>query len=286
MNNRERAYVIFFMLFLVRVLVFKKTRKWIYEVIEIAISWKLWMMLFFYFLWFSSIVFLLWYIWLWDTSKVQMTIFWFVSIGLYSLYSSMQKSIWYFKKTILKVFSWSFIFTFVINLFSFPLLQEIILGIIMIFLSILQWTAGFFSEKDKKYIATSAFLKNIIFIISFIIVLYSLYTIFLNIRFFLNQENITNYALTIIFTIWIAVFLYVINLYINYESLFCRIKQTNKNIKPKVLKKVYRSIIKYLHLNLSKLTYLSKNSRLWEIDSVDYLQKKLKEIEKKEINTN
>jgi hypothetical protein len=143
----------------------------------------------------------------------------------------------------------------------------------------MQGVAEYGSRKGNLDKKIALFFERVNASLLSLIVICSLYFIVTHFNNFATIENVINYVLNIIFLVRVTPYLYSVALYADYESLFSRIKWSNRSVESKKLKKLYWDIIKYSHINLSKLSYLSKKSRLWSVDSENYLEKKLKEME-------
>ncbi len=223
-----------------------------------------------------GIIFLFYKGHLWDKSLLKDTVFWFLGVALVLAYKSGQaKDFAFFKEIIKDTIKWTIIIEFLINFYTFSLLTEILLMPIMVIIVLLQTV----SEKDKKNEPVTKLLKNITGILGLLLLTYVSYKTFTNSKALLNVNNLFSFLLPLILTIIVLPFIYLLALYINYETLFVRIRFMSKeNIIKRRLKK---EIFFAANVNLEKLLHISKKMNNYDLSKSDDIKKYIQSLAKK-----
>jgi len=210
---------------------------------------------------------------LWDFTDIKDSIFWFFTVALVMVFSiNSTKKINDFKKLFFDTIKIIIILEFIINLFSFSLLTELIMLPFLTFIAMLQ----VFSETDKKNFEVTRLLNNILSFIGLSILLFSIYKTYKEFNSVANIGTLKSFILPIILTILFIPFAYLLSLYSIYQSYFIHLDFTTvKKDKVKVVKK---AILKVANINLKKLNNIKDNfdKRVF-YDDTD-LKKYIKEI--------
>ena len=274
-NNREIA-LLFWIALIVMALLLSKLRKSLVPIFKILTS-KMFLIIFSLIgAYLYGIILLLQNLEVWQSSNLKDVLFWLFSVGLILVFKINEaKSNAYFKGIFLSAIKWTIVLEFIVNLYSFSLLTEIIILPVLVFLAMTQAVA----EMDEKHKVVSKFLQNVIAIAGLLIFSFSLYKTVINFDAVSTFQNLVVFLLPSTITILFIPFVYFLALYSTYESYFIHLDfMTVKKDKVKEVKKL---ILRIANINLDKLLRIKKNfeKRVFYDDTVlkDYVQ----EISKK-----
>jgi hypothetical protein len=157
---------------------------------------------------------------LWTPAQTSETVFWFFGTGIVLLFNydkAVQDSsfVRYVFKRALGV---ALLVEFVVNLYPFPLIVELVLVPVLAFLGAMLAMAEHRGEKTVK-----RFLEAVLGIIGISFLLNALLHVVGDPGDFVAEENLQDILVPILFTIGLIPFLYVFALYATYESLFSRV---------------------------------------------------------------
>ncbi|MBK7969370.1 MAG: hypothetical protein IPK08_10745 [Bacteroidetes bacterium] len=147
----------------------------------------------------------------------------------------------YFKKLLADSLKWTLLIEFLINFHTFSLIIEILIFPFMLFIVTMQ----VFSETDKQYEAVNKLFTGILSMIGILIFLYSLILAIYKSNEFFTFGNLNEFLLPVYMTILLMPFLYVIALFIQYESLFVRLRFMTSD------KVLYRTVKLQIYINAS-----------------------------------
>lgn len=274
-NNREIA-LLFWSALIVLAVLLSKLRKSLVPIFKI-LTGKMFLIIFSLIgAYLYGIILLLKNLEVWQTSNLKDVLFWLFSVGLILVFKINEaKSNAYFKGIFLSAIKWTIVLEFIVNLYSFSLLTEIIILPVLVFLAMTQAVA----EMDEKHKVVSKFLQNVIAIAGLTIFSYPLYKTIVNFDDVLTFQNLVSFLLPSTITVLFIPFVYFLALYSTYESYFIHLDfMTVKKDKVKETKKL---ILRIANINLDKLLRIKKNfeKRVFYDDTVlkDYVQ----EISKK-----
>ena len=207
----------------------------------------------------------------WQNSNLKDVLFWFFTIGLILVFKiNDAKSNKYFKGIFLSAIKWTIVLEFVVNLYSFSLLTEIIILPVLVFLAMTQAVA----DMDEKHKIVSKFLQNIIITAGLTILSFSLYKTIVKFDDILTFQNLVSLLLPSIITIIFIPFIYFLALYSIYESFFIHLGFMTK--KKDEVKETKMLILRIANINLETLVRIEKNfeERVFyeEMDLKSYVQ--------------
>jgi hypothetical protein len=184
----------------------------------------------------------------WNTSLVKDSLYWFFGVSLVLFFRiTKAKNLTFFKDAIRDTFKWTIAIEFLLNFYVFSLPVELVLITVLLFLSIFQASA----QTDIKYAQVGRFLKGVTGLIGLSIFAIVCYKTITSSEVLLKVENLNSFLLPLILTIFFASFLYLIALYIAYESLFNRLNALIND--SKLLTSLKWRILKAANINLNKL---------------------------------
>lgn len=252
-NNREMA-ILFWIVLIVLAVLLSKLRKSFAPILK-TLTGKMFLIIFSLIgAYLYGIILLLQNLEVWQSSNLKDVLFWLFSVGLILVFKiNDAKSNSYFKSIFLSAIKWTIILEFIVNLYSFSLLTEIIILPVLVFLAMTQAVA----EMDEKHKMVSKFLQNVIAVAGLLIFSFSLYKTVINFDAVLTFQTLVVFLLPSTITILFIPFLYFLALYSTYESYFIDLDfMTVKKVKVKEVKKL---ILRIANINLDKLLRIKKN---------------------------
>lgn len=276
-NNREIALFIWFFLFLAWALSKRKIRKSFVGVFKAFLRWKISTSVFYMILYVSLLITVFYKIRFWDTLMLKDTFYWFFGIAFIMLVNSNKanEEDHYFKKVLLDNLKLAVVLEFIINLYVFNLVVELILIPILIFIIMV----NAFAETKKEYLPVNKLMINILTFVGICLVIFSFKNIVTDFKSFTKIDNLRSFLLPPVFTFAYLPFIYLMALYIKYENIYLRMDLFNED--KKILKYAKRKIFVLCHFNLRKLNKLSKRLGIIKIDNENDVQVLLQRIKGK-----
>lgn len=159
----------------------------------------------------------------------------------------------HFRNIIVNSFKIVIVLEFVVNIYNFNLITELILMPIIIFFAMLQG----YSEAKEEYKKVGKIFGGVLAIFGFTLLILSIIEIVNSINIYASFETLKSFLLPIILTVAFVPFAYFIALYMNYETLFIRLKFILRD------KRNYRyargRVVIRGNLKLGKISKISKN---------------------------
>lgn len=269
-SNREISLLLWLTVIVLAVLL-SKLRKSLVPIVKILAS-KMFLIIFSLIgAYLFGIMLLLKNLEVWQTSNLKDVLFWLFSVGLIFVFKiNDAKSNAYFKGIFLSAIKWTIILEFIVNLYSFSLLAELIILPVLVFLTLTQVVA----EMDNKGNVVSKFLQNVIAIAGLSIFCFSLYETVINFESILTLQNLVSFLLPSTITILFIPFVYFLALYSTYESYFIHLDFMT--VKKDKVKETKKHILRIANINLDKLLRIKQNfeKRVFydDTDLKDYVQ--------------
>ncbi len=247
-NAREMALIIWLLIFFVWAILKKKIRDSFSNVGKAFFKKKVLFIFIVIIIYVGSVVFSLAKIGIWQTTLIKDTIIWFSGTAFILMMNANKaaQEKRYFKKLLEDNLKLNLIVEFIMNLYSFNLLIELIL--VPFLFVIIAMSA--YVEIKKDYLAVKKMTNFILSIISIFIIMYAFIKIIGDFRGFLSSENMRAFVLPPLLTFAYIPFLYIFALLITYENIFFRIAYFIKDSKS-LSKNVKWKIFRLCHLNLN-----------------------------------
>ena len=224
LSTREIAIIIMVIVFLIIIFSIKKTRNAVFDLLKIFFSAKKIIIPFIGMtLYISLILYLLSSIELFTNSLIKNAIFWFIVGALPLFYKAAyikEKYKNFFRKNAIECFALSAIFSFLINFYTFNVIIELILISITIFIVLTLAV----SKTNEKYKLAEKFFSTILVIIFVCLILNFTYNLFINPNGFLNINTVITFILPAILTFFLLPYIYVLALYIAYDTFYLRLR--------------------------------------------------------------
>lgn len=283
LNTREMAIIIWVIVFLVIIIFIKNTRKAVFDLLRIFFSTKLIIPFIGMTLYISLISYLLSQIGLLNLSLIKDVIFWFIiaAIPLFFKASDINKKYKnFFRNNIFEFISLTTIFSFFINFYTFNIIIELILQPILLFILLLIA----FSKSQEKYKPAEKFLSTIFLIIVIYLILNFIYNLFINPNGFAKINTGIIYILPPILTITLLPYIYVLALYIEYDTFYLRLKVVVDD--SKTYKYVFKKVLKKYNLDFFRLTAFLSEFKIFNIHKKEDIEKEIVKAEKRIIKKN
>ena len=273
-NNREISLGIWFIVFLIWALSQKKISGSIFSLIKIFFSKALLRINILMIVYLALILLFLYKINFWKISLLKDTIYWTFGVAFIMLMNASKAYTepYFFKKTLIDNIKFVLILEFIVNFYSLNLFWELLLLPFVVLLA----GMNVVSDLEKEHLIVKKITSTILSIIGFIYAIVALFTVFSNFTDFISYGNLKAFIFPIIMICFFLPFLYLIALYMQYETLFNRISVRISENK-KLFRFVKYQIFKCSHFNLKKLTRFANSVPVYNFygreDIVDYIQK-------------
>lgn len=192
----------------------------------------------------------------WKSYMLKETIFWSLGSALVALFSIKPATPIsnYYIKTILDNLKMVAVLEYIINLYTFSLLTEMLLVPLTSFAVII----SVYTESKPEYYQVNKFIKIMLALYGIAILALTIHNIAIDAQNAMTIKNLFAFMLPLILTIMLLPYIYAIALYMMYESFFLRIRMANKD--PDLIRYAKREIIKKCNINLSKLLRVSRKA--------------------------
>jgi len=268
LNNREIALFFWAIIGICWVLSLKFTREPIFSLIKAFAARQILVIFNLMIIWVELIVILFIIINLWDLTLLKDTIFWTFGVAFILLMTINKpaKEENFIKGVLYNNLKLIIVLQFISNLYVFNLATELVTIPILIFVGIL----SAFSELKEEYKKAKKIFDTILIIYGIIVMVFSFYNVIVDFDNFLSGKNLKSFFLSSVFTILYLPFVYLISLYIQYESFFVRIKWNFKD-KKSLSRHIRWKIFLSCGFNLNKIRLVSKELKVFFIqDKTDF----------------
>jgi hypothetical protein len=254
-NNRELASILWVITFSVILLFVKKVRASLNIVIKALVNRYVLISYAVVFLYIGLQLFLFYEIKYWDISLLKDTIFWIFGWAVLVIVNTndAKRKIHFFSKVLLDIVKVTVILEFILNLFTFNFMVElVVLPFIILFVLL-----AALSDKKEKYVDVNRVANFIVVIYGFTILVFSAIKLVSDFQNVWTINNLRDFSLPIILSITFLPLLYVFALYLAYEHLFNRIVWITGNDK-ETASVTKKRIFTLCHLNLTKLNRFTR----------------------------
>ena len=222
-----------------------------------------------------SLIYLFGMFHLWDVTLLKDTIFWFISVALLLFFTiNNAKNTGFFKKAFIETFKLTIVIEYIVNLYTFNLIVELMLFpilLIMFIIPVVTESNPNQKQLGEKIKSLSSFFGLIIFII---IIIKSV----IEFNVLASINNIYSFLLPLIMTMLILPFLYFLALFINYEELWTRIKILYKY--QDLYLKMKTPLFCVALFDINKLQRISKNLYKQEAYNANSIREYFRKISK------
>jgi hypothetical protein len=227
---------------------------------------------------------------LWDFHQTKNTLIWFFSVAFMSLFSmeSIKKDRRFFKHAVLDNLKLLAIIAFIIGVYPFSIIVELVLVPVFVIIGIMLAIA----ESDTKYLQVQKVLNNIIAMIGLTIVAYAMYMLATEFSGIAQEKFIYDFITPPLLTLLFIPFIFFMMVYSSYETVFARLKFFIKKPRLRLVAKIHAIFIFNFRIELlekwvSSLAFVDRDSYEEIRDSYRqiFIAKELEESSK-DINKN
>jgi len=257
-NNREIATFIWLVVIIVVFLFKRDIRKPMLEIIKLLFSKQMLIIILLMVIYIGLEIFVLYKLGFWDIDIIKETIYWIIGsafILLVNFRDAFKDSV-YIKRTIFNSLKLIALIQFILNLYVFSLIVEIIIIPIVALIAIMD----VYSEGQEKYARAHKVTTGMLAIFGLVMITISVVHITSDKEVYFVMENIRRLFLPFLLMIGYMPFIYMFALYSEYEILFKRIDIFMGNDK-EVTRYAKIQIFKLCHLNIWKLRRFETESR-------------------------
>lgn len=283
-NNREIALGIWLFVFITWLLYDRKMRKAIISYVNLFLGKTILKMLFAMLIYISTLIFIFYRIDLWNMKLLKETIYWTFGIAFIMLINANKanENEEYFRNIIKDNVKLIIILEFIINLYCFSIIWELLFLTIMLILILMQT----FSENKKEFKLIQQIINVTLSIIGVTYLIIAIYHIFIDLTNFVSFNNLRSFLFAPILTILYLPFIYFMALFMQYETLFIRLSFRLAE-KKSILKYAKFQIFKFSQFNLKKLNNFTRAVPIYKFDSKEEITKTIqdyiKDIKKRNI---
>jgi hypothetical protein len=247
-STRELAFLIWIIIALLVMMFNRGLRNSLSDIVRLLFGSKIGLVLIFLIVYVVLILMLLYKIGVWNQSHVKDTFMWFITSAVVLFFGvNKAEDFRFFKEVIKENFKWAVILDFLINFYTFSLIVEIIFVPVVLLLVLTQ----VYSKADVKNEAVTKHLTNTLAFVGSLLFFFTIYEAIVHYKTFFSLQTFFSFLLPPALTFFLIPFLYFLALFMQYETLFCRINNfTNDPVKMKLLK---NSIMVTAKLNLNRL---------------------------------
>ena len=254
-SNRELAIGIWILAATIWILFRHEIRESLFHLIKAFLAWKLAISYVLMFTYVAIMLLSLNALGIWRLTHFINTMLWVGCVAFVMLFEcSKANDQNFFKNAIKDNLKVLIVVEFLINLYTFNLLIELLLVPFLFILIVMIAIA----EKDEKHAVVMTLLNYILAFIGLGITSYVSYMAVNDFERFATLENLENFYLPILLTIMFLPFVYFMALYASYESLFTRLQFFVKD--SSLLKYVKKRTLLAFGLNLWVLNRWSKHT--------------------------
>lgn len=185
---------------------------------------------------------------LWNVEQLKNTIFWSISVATLSLLklNTIKKDKSFFKHSILNNLKILAIIQFIIGVYTFPLIVEVILIPVLFLISAMIAIA----DSDKKHAQVKRLLEYLLSIFGVIVIVYTVYMLLTNFGEITKEKTFYDFMVPVLLTFFYLPFIFIMIIYSTYEDVFSRLRFSIKNKMLRNIAMLYSVIVFNIRLDL------------------------------------
>lgn len=257
LNGRERAVIVWLLIFLFWALSQKNIRTSMFGVLRAFFQKKIITVFLAMFVYVFLIILLFSKLQIWNASLAKDTVFWILGSAFVLLMNvnNATQDDHYFKKILLDNLKLILVLEFIVTLYSFNFWIEMIFVPVM-FLVV---AMGAVAEIKKEYLPVKKLIDYVLSFIGIFLIIFAVSNIIGDYQGFVSANNLRSFVLPPLMTLAYMPFLYIFALIMAYEMLFVRLDIFLKNDKT-LASFAKQKIFRLCFLNLGKLNRFAKES--------------------------
>ena len=256
-NNRELALIIWILIALACLLISKSIRPSFLAVMKAFLARKIVTVILLMLAYISLVVYVAYSFHLWDFSLLKDTIVWCLGTAfvMFYNYDKVNTEKKYFKNVLLDNLKLAVFLQFIINLYVFNIVVELILVPVLVFVGALLAV----SETKKEYKPVKNILQFLLAIYGVYLLVFAIVHMVSDFKDFATLYNLKDFLLAPFLTMTFLPFLYFLALYTTYEALFIQLDIFSRDQSKALRRFTKRQIIRTCLFNLRKLNRFSKD---------------------------
>lgn len=257
LNGREKAVLVWFVVFIIWMLSQKNIHKSLQGVLKFVFQMKMLSVFVAMLIYLFLILWLFYNFQIWDIELTKDIIFWIFGSAIILL-MNVNKATQddnYFKNILMDNLKLITILGFVVAFYSFNFWIEMIFVPVMFFIVAMGALAGI----RKEYLQVKKVIDFVLSAVGISLIIYAVFQIVSDYKNFVSLNNLRSFILPPLLSFAFIPFLYIFALIIAYEALFVRLEYFLKNDKTQA-KFIKIKIFKLCFLSLKKLNKLSKEN--------------------------
>jgi len=257
LNGREKAVIVWFLIFLFWALSQKNIRTSMLGVLKAFFQKKIITVFLAMFVYIFFIILLFSKLQIWNASLTKDTGFWILGSAFVLLMNvnNATQDDHHFKKILIDNLKLILVLEFIITLYSFNFWIEMLFVPVMFLIVAM----GAVAEIKKEYLPVKKLIDNILSFIGIFLIIFAISKVIGDYQGFLTANNLRSFVLPPLMTLAYIPFLYIFALIMAYEMLFVRLDIFLKNDK-KLAGFAKQKIFRLCFLNLGKLNRFAKES--------------------------
>jgi len=257
LNGREKAVIVWFLIFLFWALSQKNIRTSMLGVLKAFFQKKIITVFLAMFVYIFFIILLFSKLQIWNASLTKDTGFWILGSAFVLLMNvnNATQDDHHFKKILIDNLKLILVLEFIITLYSFDFWIEMLFVPVMFLIVAM----GAVAEIKKEYLPVKKLIDNILSFIGIFLIIFAISKVIGDYQGFLTANNLRSFVLPPLMTLAYIPFLYIFALIMAYEMLFVRLDIFLKNDK-KLAGFAKQKIFRLCFLNLGKLNRFAKES--------------------------
>ena len=158
----------------------------------------------------------------WDMSQLKGTIIWFITVGLGTLFnvSKIRKQQGYFRNAVIDNIKLSVFIEYLLGLYVFPLVIELVLVPVATFLGVLLVMA----KSDEKYKQVAGCLNVVMTILGLGLIGHVVYNAYIDFANLATAKTAVDFSSTIILSVLLLPFIYAAYMYASYKEFYVRLQ--------------------------------------------------------------
>jgi len=257
LNGREKAVIVWFLIFLFWALSQKNIRTSMLGVLKAFFQKKIITVFLAMFVYIFFIILLFSKLQIWNASLTKDTGFWILGSAFVLLMNvnNATQDDHHFKKILIDNLKLILVLEFIITLYSFNFWIEMLFVPVMFLIVAM----GAVAEIKKEYLPVKKLIDYILSFIGIFLIIFAISKVIGDYQGFLTANNLRSFVLPPLMTLAYIPFLYIFALIMAYEMLFVRLDIFLKNDK-KLAGFAKQKIFRLCFLNLGKLNRFAKES--------------------------
>lgn len=262
LNNRDISILIWLVLVLFLVLIYKPTRPHIIDMIKIIVTSQIGTIFLICIAYMLSIMLVLQKNGYWEMSLTKEAIVWLFGFAFYSTFKVNQQKDHgkYFKGLIWDAIKLTTILEFATNFYVLGFIGEMILIPSVAFIAMLIAYSEHMQKEDRKFSATTTFFNVLLTCIGMYVLYRGVQSFIVEPSSLLSWLSLKEFILPIILTVFFIPILYAIAFYMHYESFTIRLFYLLKKNKKLVRYAKWKMLVKS-HFNIDRLKRMEDKLR-------------------------